>query len=139
VATEIAYVVRNEDALKATLKDIDHYALNLNYPIIITVDEYNKKKITKRQRGLFWAWMEEIESYCGQDKQELHDFFCNKFLGKKTNKKFNEEYETIIGTSDISPEEMNIFLTKIHIFCLENLNYELTYEARNGDERNRGN
>lgn len=136
MATELAYVVRDEEALKNCLSDMFNYARTMNFPVVLTVDEYNRKKITHRQRGLFWAWMTELEDYFGQDKNELHDFFCAKFLGKKNKKKFNEEYETIIGTSDISPEEMNKFLTKIHIYCLEHLNYELTYEANHGDRRN---
>lgn len=74
-----------------------------------------KKKTRKRtfdQNALMWMWFTCIEDGTGTDKQDVHDYYCKKFLCRTIY--INEKKEIVIrGTSKLNTAEMTIFLNKV--------------------------
>lgn len=89
-----------------------------------------RKRAAKRtdpQRALFWIWMRAIREHLmnstGQlwSEQELHDWFCDKFLPSKVIEVKGEARRYVRGTSDLSKAEMRGFLDQIDMFCASEL------------------
>lgn len=74
-----------------------------------------KKKTRKRtfdQNALMWMWFTCIEDETGTDKQDVHDYYCKKFLRRTINIQGKEE-TVVRGTSKLNTSEMTIFLNKV--------------------------
>ena len=64
------------------------------------------------QNALMWLWFSCIEAETGTDKQDVHDYYCAKFLRKQI--VWNTVVRTIVeGTSKQSKESMRTFLDKV--------------------------
>lgn len=64
------------------------------------------------QNALMWMWFTCIEEATGTPRQQVHDYYCNKFLRKSI--VWNGRTEMIIeGTSRQSKERMTVFLNQV--------------------------
>jgi len=64
------------------------------------------------QNALMWLWFTCMESETGTPKQDIHDYYCAKFLRKQIT--WNGNVRTIVeGTSKLSKDKMNTFLNQI--------------------------
>lgn len=83
--------------------------MNGNY--IVTI----KKKVQPRtipQNSLMWMWFKCLEDDTGTDKQEWHDYYCNKFLARQAS--IGGKMFTITGgTSKLNTIQMTEFMNKI--------------------------
>lgn len=74
-----------------------------------------KKKIRKRtfdQNALMWMWFTCIEDETGTLKQDVHDYYCKKFLWRTIY--INGKEEVVVqGTSKLNTVEMTLFLNKV--------------------------
>lgn len=74
-----------------------------------------KRKAEKRsvdQNALMWAWFTCIETETGTPRQDIHDYYCRKFLRK--NIVWNGRVEVVAeGTSRQSKDRMAVFLNQI--------------------------
>ncbi|WP_106832195.1 hypothetical protein [Parabacteroides pacaensis] len=74
-----------------------------------------KRKVRKRtldQNALMWMWFTCIEHETGTLKQDVHDYYCTKFLSRKTMIK-GEEVIVVGGTSKLNTASMTDFLNKV--------------------------
>ena len=74
-----------------------------------------KKQSSKRslnQNALMWMWFTCIESELGQDKEDIHDHYCKKFL--KHEIEINGVPEVVVsGTKNLTTDKMSSFMNKV--------------------------
>lgn len=74
-----------------------------------------KRKAEKRsvdQNALMWAWFTCIETETGTPRQDVHDYYCRKFLRKTI--RWNGRNEVIVeGTSKQTKQQMSMFLDNV--------------------------
>lgn len=74
-----------------------------------------KRKAEKRsvdQNALMWAWFTCIETETGTPRQDVHDYYCRKFLRKTI--MWNGRAEVVAeGTSKQSKDRMTVFLNQV--------------------------
>jgi hypothetical protein len=86
-----------------------------------------KSKRSIDQNSLYWLWLAAIESETGNSKEDLHEYFKDKYLGYKVNNVFDSEVKTRISTTKINTKEFTDYLEKIHLFVLEEIGVNLPY------------
>ena len=74
-----------------------------------------KKKVKKRtldQNSLMWMWYKCIEDETGTPSQDIHDYYCKKFLRRKV--VYNGKEEVVVGsTSKLNTVEMTKYLNQV--------------------------
>lgn len=74
-----------------------------------------KRKAEKRsvdQNALMWAWFTCIETETGTPRQDVHDYYCRKFLRKTI--MWNGRTEVVAeGTSRQTKDRMTVFLNQV--------------------------
>lgn len=92
----------NLDYLFSTLK---------NGKYTLTIKRANEKR-SVNQNALMWMWFNCIENETGTPKQDVHDYYCKKFLCRVVS--FGEKMEKVVGeTSRLNMQQMTDFLNKI--------------------------
>lgn len=94
------------------LKRLDNmFNLLMNGEHILTITKQVKKR-TLDQNRLMWLWFACIENETGTAKEDIHDYYCLKFLFRNT--VINGVEQTIAsGTSKLSTVSMKDFLDKV--------------------------
>lgn len=92
----------NVDDLLSTLRNGEY---------LLTV----KRKTARRslsQNALMWMWYACIEDETGQDRIDIHDHYCAKFLSRPI--AWSDGVEIVAGgTSHLNTEQMTAFLNRI--------------------------
>lgn len=77
----------------------------------LTIQKHAEKR-TVSQNALFWMWMACIEQQTGTDKQDVHDYYCVRFLRRET--MINDRSTVVIGgTSKLNTLQMTNFMDKV--------------------------
>lgn len=77
----------------------------------ITIKRASEKR-SINQNDLMWMWFACIERETGQPKQDVHDYYCKKFLCRVI--EWRGEQVVVVGrTKDMLKEQMSEFMTKI--------------------------
>ena len=77
----------------------------------LKIERYTEPR-TLSQNALMWLWFTCIERETGTDKLDVHDYYCNLFLRRRTFIKGREM--TIAGsTSKLNTIQMTNFLEKV--------------------------
>ncbi len=78
------------------------------------------KKRFKRsisQNNLYWLWLTCIEQETGNDRDSLHDYFKQKFLGIEEILVLGETISRIRSTTNRDTAQFKIYLDKIQMFA----------------------
>jgi hypothetical protein len=78
---------------------------------IITIS----KKVKKRsldQNALMWLWFTCIQLETGTNKNDIHDYYCNMFLSRKSNVN-GKEVTVTSGTSKLNTDQFTYFLNQV--------------------------
>jgi hypothetical protein len=82
---------------------------NGKYALSVTKDV---EKRTLSQNALMWLWFTCIERETGTDKNDVHDYYCIRFLNRKT--EINGKEEMVVGgTSKLDTAQFKNFLDKV--------------------------
>lgn len=105
---------------KLVLKDLELYRANLEKlegkQIYITINEETENTTLDQQkylRGIIYGTALQSETFGGWSKQEIHDYYCDKFLSKIVSKEINgemHEFKITKSTSGISKKKMSEFI-----------------------------
>lgn len=95
--------------------------------VVVTVAPAGPKAIRSiRANKYLWQVFNLIAKAdgCGQSKEDVHDFMCDRFLKRKlfvVNKQTGEteEHEVARGTSRLSPDEFWDFVEEVRLFAAE--------------------
>lgn len=74
-----------------------------------------KKKPKQRsinQNSLMWLWFACIEDETGTPKEDIHDYYCNKFLKTHRNV-YGDDMVLVKGTSKLTTDEMRNFMENV--------------------------
>lgn len=64
------------------------------------------------QNNLMWLWFTCIEQETGTSRQDVHDYYCAKFLRKQIS--WNGTIRTVVeGTSKQTKDRMTVFLNEV--------------------------
>ena len=78
---------------------------------VITIAR-RKEPRSIEQNALMWLWFSCMEQETGTPRQDIHDYYCQKFLQRTIS--WNGRTETITeGTSRQTKERMTVFLNQI--------------------------
>lgn len=78
---------------------------------IITIAK-EKEPRSLDQNALMWLWFTCIESETGTPRQDVHDYYCMRFLRREI--VWNGSQRTIIeGTSKLTKDRMTTFLNEV--------------------------
>lgn len=78
---------------------------------IITIAR-EKEPRSLDQNALMWLWFTCIESETGTPRQDVHDYYCMRFLRREI--VWNGSQRTIIeGTSKLTKDRMTTFLNEV--------------------------
>lgn len=69
-------------------------------------------KRTLSQNALMWMWFQCMEAETGTLKQDIHDYYCQKFLARRAVIGGVEKWVTG-GTSKLNTAQMTDFLNKV--------------------------
>lgn len=77
----------------------------------VKIERFTEQR-TISQNALMWLWFTCIEVETGTDKQDVHDYYCNLFLRRKT--WINGSEKVIAGsTSKLNTIQMTDFMNKV--------------------------
>jgi len=77
----------------------------------LKIERYTEPR-TLSQNALMWLWFTCIEQETGTDKQDVHDYYCNRFLRRTA---IIKGKETVIAgsTSKLNTLQMTDFMNKV--------------------------
>ena len=76
---------------------------------------HTKKEVKGRtinQNALMWLWFTCIEIETGTDKNDVHDYYCTRFIRRKTTVNGSDRI-VISGTSKLNTVHFTDFLNKV--------------------------
>lgn len=76
------------------------------------VHKIHKKNRNNDQNALMWMWFACLENELGQDKQEIYQYYCEKFIPECCTYFRDGRFDSG-GTSKLKTDEMAHFLKKI--------------------------
>lgn len=87
------------------------FATLRNGKYLVTITKHKEPRSID-QNALMWMWFTCIEMETGTPKQDVHDYYCRKFLRKTI--MWNGRTEVVAeGTSKQSKERMTVFLNQV--------------------------
>ncbi len=104
-------VIQNEEEVRNKLFAGFSLLANGNYTITVT-KQTRKRSID--QNAMMWWWWGIIEKSTGQDKNDIHDYFCSRFIDHRI-VSFNGKNSNVTGrTSSLNTKQFGEFLDKVH-------------------------
>ncbi len=114
-------IIRNETLRQRVLDLIG--ALSPDKVWRVTI-ELHKKRRSLSQNSLMWLWLDQVadhvHQYTGQDKDDLHEIFKQKFASVKCVGLGDDEY-LVRSTRKMTTAEMSNYMDAIYAFCTSEL------------------
>jgi hypothetical protein len=101
--------VLNLDVVHKQLDCLLNLSANGEYELSVSK---RKSKRSLDQNALMWKWFSVIEDATGTSSQDVHDYYCKKFL-KRIVSVGNHDEVVVGGTRNLNTAEMAEFLTKV--------------------------
>lgn len=102
-----------------------------HFPYKITGKKYKKVR-SINQNSLYWKWISCIEDETGQDKEDLHDYFRQKYLGSSINETLGEQFMVLRSTANLDSSEFTEYLDLIKRFAAQRLSISLPQPGDQG-------
>lgn len=93
---------------------IDSLNSDKNYTVDVTL---RKERRTLPSNKLYWLWLACISNETGQDKDDLHDFFKQKFIGFQTKSFYGEKLYSTPSTASLDSKQFSVYLDRICAFA----------------------
>lgn len=93
-------------------------------PYRVTI-EVEKSKRTKDQNRLYWMWLSCISEESGNSRDDLHEFFKQKFLNTYARVIYGEEVKCVQSTTELQTDEFTKYLENIQLWVAEELGITL--------------
>jgi len=132
--------------MKLNLQTVYHLATSMNYANFVqnlqvkflNIPITEKSNISNRlfltlqpekrnihQNKLYWLWLTCLEAETGNDKNDLHEFFKDKFLKKELIEVFETQILKEVSTAKLDKKQFSAYLEKIQIFAQTELEIKL--------------
>jgi hypothetical protein len=129
----MVFRVVNEQTKKAAISYLEKLPEGKRYDVSVTLHR-NRRSIP--QNSLYWLWLGCISCETGNEVEDLHGYFKDRFLSRKV-EIFGDEYNTGTSTKKLNTAEFTAFLDKVQQFAAgegiilpnpEDLYFEQFYE-----------
>lgn len=91
---------------------VDAVLDTMPYGVRELVFRKQERRRSNDQNRLMWLWLTCIADETGNNKQDLHDYYCKKFLSRSMS--INGKSELVnYGTSGLNTETMTYFLNSV--------------------------
>ncbi len=114
-------IIRDEGMRTRVVQHIAN--LNIEKPWAVTIEPYKNRR-SLSQNSLMWKWLEEVVAHVhqstGQDKEDIHEFFKQKFLTPKIIE-FNGETVKKWSTKNLTTAEMSQYMDQIYAWVTTEL------------------
>jgi hypothetical protein len=110
----VNFKITHPDDKAKVIAYIEKLTEGKRYSVSIT----QKREVrTLPQNRLYWLWIACISDETGNDKDTLHEFFKDKFLGFESVKVFNEIFEKPLSTTKLNTKQFTNYLDLIQGFA----------------------
>ena len=109
----MVFRVVNEQTKAAAISYIQKLQEGKQYNISISL---KREKRSIQQNRLYHLWLNCISSETGNEVEDLHDYFKDRFLSRKV-EIFGDEYNTGTSTKKLNTAEFTAFLDKVQQFA----------------------
>lgn len=117
------YIIHDEVSRTAIIEIIR--GLDLKRRWRLDLKRYVKRR-SNNQNNLYWQWMTEIGDYTGYTKEEMHDFFREKFLAPVPMMVGTSTERPPRSTTSLTTAEMQDYLDRIYRFAVTDIGVRLT-------------
>jgi len=76
-----------------------------------------RDKRTLSQNSTYWLWITAIQQETGNDKNLLHEYFKQKFLGTENITVFDNNLNVTVSTTRLDTKQMTDYLNRIQEFA----------------------
>lgn len=90
----------------------------------VTIVRHRERR-TMDQNRLLWLWVNCISDETGQDKDDLHEYFKQKFLGVDTKTLWGVQVCKPVSTASLDTLQFTQYLERIRAFAAAELGIEL--------------
>lgn len=90
----------------------------------VTIVRHRERR-TMDQNRLLWLWVNCISDETGQDKDDLHEYFKQKFLGFDTKTLWGVQVFKSVSTASLDTLQFTQYLERIRAFAAAELGIEL--------------
>ena len=90
----------------------------------VTIARHRERR-TMDQNRLLWLWVNCISDETGQDKDDLHEYFKQKFLGLDTKTLWGVQVYKPVSTASLDTLQFTQYLERIRAFAAAELGIEL--------------
>jgi hypothetical protein len=115
--------VNNDASRNEAIDYINSLDLKGNVYKLQIINKRGKRSVN--QNSLMWLYLECISQETGNDRDDLHNFFKEKFIGWEKIVIFGEESMRLKGTSKLDTKQFTHYLDKIVVFAASELGVEL--------------
>ena len=109
----MVFKVVNEQTKKAAISYIEKLKEGKRYDVSIS-QHRNKRSIP--QNRLYFLWLNCISAETGNEVEDLHGYFKDRFLSRKV-EIFGDEYSRGTSTKKLNTAEFTAFLDKVQQFA----------------------
>ena len=109
----MVFRVVNEQTKKAAISYVEKLPDGKRYDVSVTLHR-NRRSIP--QNSLYWLWLGCISCETGNETEDLHNYFKDRFLSRKV-EIFGDEYNTGTSTKKLNTAEFTAFLDKVQQFA----------------------
>jgi hypothetical protein len=78
---------------------------------------HKRNKRTLSQNSLLWLWLGCISHETGNNKDYLHEYFKQKFLGKENITVLENDLQVTVSTTKLDTAQMKAYLNSIQEFA----------------------
>ena len=104
-------MTKNGEQVTFNMEPASIFSTLRNGRYIVTITK-EKEPRSIEQNALMWLWFTCIERETGTPKQDVHDYYCKRFMRKTI--LWNDHNEIIVeGTSRLTKERMTEFLNQV--------------------------
>ena len=104
-------MTKNGEQVTFNMEPASVFSTLRNGRYIVTITK-EKEPRSIEQNALMWLWFTCIERETGTPKQDVHDYYCKRFMRKTI--LWNDHIEVIVeGTSRLTKERMTEFLNQV--------------------------
>ena len=112
------FIVGNEIRM-ANIIDTVLRKLKYDQPWEIVVRPYKKTR-SGAQNSLLWVWLTELEKETGNDKETLHEYMKQRFLGVEAREIMGREVAITNSSKKLKVAEFSEYLRNIEAVAVEN-------------------
>lgn len=109
----MVFRVVNEQTKKAAISYLEKLHDGKRYDVSVTL---HRKRRSIPQNRLYRLWLGCISCETGNEVEDLHDYFKDRFLSRKV-EIFGDEYNTGTSTKKLNTAEFTAFLDKVQQFA----------------------